>query len=356
MLPAGDAAVRLGEVPPLRERQRPGADLVLEAARLGDAERDLVIDLLQHARHRGEHRRLDLGEVGDEAVGVGEVERLAPGDVADGERPREDVGHREERQDRLLLILERAQRGEAGEHVRRDVLVRQHDALRLARRAGRVDERREVGRLDLVAEFVGTVGGLVARRAPLLPKLIERHQADVIREGDAVAGALGQDRQRHVRQVARPGGEVGQHLRVGHEHGLGLAVGGHEDEVVGRVGGVQRHVHDARDQRPQVREDEVHVAVHEEGDVVASLQPVGEQPEGDLVGGVLHLGVGPRHPGPIRLRLVEGARVGVLLDGGVQQLGDRFAEDDLARGGGRGGVDLESHRWGASRWNGRASV
>ena len=222
--------------------------------------------------------------------------------------------------------------------------MRQHDAFGHAGRAGRVDQRRQVLGVDLVPELVGLVGRRRLRRASRLAELVQGHQADAVGQLGAAGGPLGQDHQLDVGDLVGPAGEVGEHLRVGDEHGLGLAVLGDVDEVLRRVGRVERDVDDARDQRAEVGHGEVSVAVHEERDVVAAVEPALQEPERDLVGGVAHLGVRHRHPARA-LRVVEGPSVGVLLDSVVQERRDRLAERDLDVGRGRG-VDLQGHERG----------
>ena len=243
---------RGGEVVVLGEVERPRPDLLFGALRLLHAQEHLVEHLLEHARDRREDGRADLREVLDELVRVRVVHLVPPRDVGEREHPRVDVGHRQERERDLLLVAELGDAAVGGVDVRRDVLVREHDALRHPRRPARVDEGREVAGLDHVAELVGPVRRLGLLRPPRLAERVERDEADPVRQRDARPAPLGQDHERHVLDLAGPAGEVLQHRLVGDEHGLGLAVLGHVDEVLGRVRRVERDVDDAGDERPEV--------------------------------------------------------------------------------------------------------
>ena len=142
-LPARQHDVR----PFLAHRSRPEKDRALRSAGAHRRIRDARVDFLVDARHRDDERRPHLLHV----LG-NRFHRL---DVCDGharrehqiiEHPLEDVRQREKTQRRIGRphIEQVDHRG----HVRRDVAMRQHRALRLAGSPRRVDDGRDLIRLD----------------------------------------------------------------------------------------------------------------------------------------------------------------------------------------------------------------
>ena len=170
---------------------------LLHALRLRELGPHAGDELLPHARHAEEERRLDLAQVLEELLHrLGEVDRRA---LRDRRVDREDLlGDVRERQIRERSI------GAVGLHhlpraLRRpsEVLVREHHGLRRPRRARGVDERREAIRLERVEALVeARVVDAVALRDERVP----RDRLRVIGRRDAAhehdvhdGGQLGED-------------------------------------------------------------------------------------------------------------------------------------------------------------------
>ena len=123
---------------------RPLEQAALGAALLLHLRDDLDVGALVQARHRDHDRRADLGELRRHAL-----DRLHVVDL--GAAVEEDVVHRalehvRKRQERHadVALGDRVELAD-GLHLRDEVAVGEHDALRLAGRARGVDQAREVG-------------------------------------------------------------------------------------------------------------------------------------------------------------------------------------------------------------------
>ena len=225
-----------------RHARQAGDALALEQADDAAREREA---LLEHERPADEHRQQQLVEA------VVEREREA------------------EEDDLVLLHLEvLRQRGRGERHV----LVRERDALRLARRAGGVDQRGEVDR-----------GRAQRARRLVRGELGERDVAGLAL-ADADDGA----------QRSAPSAAAARHhaaVRALADDPGGAGIGQHLAELLGLHGRVERregrtgaqHAVDRRSALDRVRE--------EDADAVAALDARGDQAAGDAVGQAVELAV-----------------------------------------------------------------
>ena len=263
-------------------RHPPAASLALRDQptldrRLRERLVDASLELLEDARH-GEHRRRPLrGEI------IGELGDDARVHHSCAERQRQVVAagpleHVRQRQDGKEKIGRPRHAGPlARGHVGDDVAVRQHHALRPARRSGCVADRgqgplgkfAELGRACSGGEEAGDRGSVVAAL---------RAQGIHRRDG---GGGLPE--------------RVG-HARVLHDEQSCLRVGGAPRGVVWVVLDVERNDDEAQPERGQIERDPVHAIAQTHSDAVALAQFQRRQrrlPAPDQRGELIHRDVAP---------------------------------------------------------------
>ncbi len=222
-------------------------------------------------------------------------------DARDGHHPAEDVRHRQEQQYRRLLLRPFPEDGvekfDGVVDLGEEVAVGERAALRTAGRARGVDERGE----GVGAQHPTAYGDFLVRyvlaelREPLdVPLLEDPHVLEV---GDAVA-------------FRAQGGGLGEGLR-GEGHRAGVL-----EDPAGLEGGGRRvdgYGHQTRRPRGEVHERPLVRRPRHDGQPVARLQALGDQPLGhreDLLG---ELGRRDVLPVPVRRTAAEGCRLGVLV-------------------------------------------
>ena len=122
------------------DADRPVGQRPARALELAEPVLDRAVELLPGARHARHHGRLHALQVARDARHrLGEVDADAVVEAPEQDDPLEDVAEREERQDAVGRV--EADPPLRRHDVRDDVPVRQHDALGIAGRARRVDDR-----------------------------------------------------------------------------------------------------------------------------------------------------------------------------------------------------------------------
>ena len=271
---------------PAAHADRPESDRALRPALAVDLAEHVRVDLLVHARDRRQDRRMHRRERVRHAHRLGaEGERRAvEGSGLVGETP-EAVRQRQEEEDDVAVVLEPALDAHCGGD---EVLVRQHAALRRARRAGRVDQRAEVAFGDLGGGCFGRIGMLVAVGPAFgfeLGQLVEAH--DLAQRRQPVS---------HRRQL-------GQLLVVLGEGKPRLGVLEDVRALLGRARRVEAH-HDGPDRhRRPVEQHPLEAGAGEYRDGVAAAHPAGEQSVGEDLDPLRRLR--PGHGPPAVRRLLE---------------------------------------------------
>ena len=300
----------------------PGTAGRLERARVGD--RDLgrppedpqrrararlllggVVDLLEDAGHGEDERRLERLEVREQVARVGGVAQHGTGrDAQHFDVAREDVGERHEQQRaRVRLRADLTEAEGAVERERHEVAVREHDPLRAARRARRVDDRRDVvgaelpaATLDLGVRDVRAVGD-------------QRRDAPLVDHDDLAK----------VAQLATSVLDDGRVSRRLDDRESNVGVREDPAHLVGRRGLVDRHADGACGPDREVGDGPLVARVRHDRHVVAGSDPVRDQPLGDCG----HLsgegGRGDGGPGPAETRRA-------LDHGPVRAAGDALGE------------------------------
>ena len=266
---------RLAQAGDRRHRER-GARVgeVAQGGQLAVAEAAQAEQHAEQRRHAGQAGDALALEQADDAAGEREalLEHERPADEHGQQQLVEAVVERErqaEEHDLVVLHLEvLRQRGRGEGHV----LVRERDALRLAGRAGRVDQRREVDR-----------GRAQRARAPRARR----------------AGRTGRRRPRPRRRRRRCGGSAPVRRPLRHDAAVraladdpgGAGIGQHLAELLGLHRRVERregragaqHAVDRGSALDRVREEDAHA--------VAALDARGDQAAGDAVGQAIELAV-----------------------------------------------------------------
>ncbi|CPU66021.1 Uncharacterised protein [Mycobacteroides abscessus] len=279
-----------------------------------------VVDLLEHARHGEQERRVERAEVRDEVLRVpGVREDRVRRDDDDLDEPGEHVRERQEEQGACAVGVEDL--GEAGPAVEREVhevAVGELDALGAPGRPGRVDDRREVvdalrgpTALDVRGRDVGPGGAQGVDGAVL-------DDEDVLQAGQAVA---------HGRDLGRVGGRLDD----------GEPDAGVRQDPVHLLGGrrlVDGDGHGTHGPGGEVEEGPLVAGARHDRDVVAGLDAAREEAAGDRHDVVLELLRGDALP-----RTVGG---GAALD----ERRPGVARDTVGEEGadGRRGGDLDEAR------------
>eukprot|EP00982_Pelagococcus_subviridis_P007487 30629-Pelagococcus_subviridis.AAC.3 len=325
----------------------PRGDLLLEAFDLAALRLNRLRELLPHARHGEEHRRLRLherplqrplhrvrrGEVnlGREPV-IGEVRhrRVNVHDLRGDVRKRE-VRHDAERAgDEVRVVLDVRARRE------RHVVVRDHHRLRVARGPGRVDERAAVpGFLVGDARVEIRLGDARAERHEVVPRVhLRLPRADAVVRGLVEVAAVDDDRG-ELRERAADREDLVELLLALNDDDPRLAV---IDDVLARgrlVRGVDPRGEPARGDRGHVREVPLRGVEPEDADGLEAAEAEGDERLGGRARVVVELLPGPR----LAVAADERLRVGELVIGalledlearrweGVRGVGERDASD-----------------------------
>ena len=231
------------------------------------------------------------------------------------------MGERQKEVDDLVRLDGR----DAQRHVehRAVVAVADHAALRRSGGPGGVDEGADVLRADRrVARlpFLGRVRG--ATRAQLLERdhvvRLALHQHDLL----------------ELRELLADRHDLGELLGVLDDHELRVGVLEHVLAFLGRVGLVDRDDDRADAERGEIDVRPFGAGVGQDRDLVALLDPEGDQAEGELRDGLPDLG--ERAVEPVARRSLEQNGGGVAVEGcrAWQQVGDRAAPGAPFDGGG----------------------
>ena len=280
-----------------RPRKKPSA----QRRRRRDRFEDPGLHLLVDARHACHDRRAYDGQVPADGL-----DRLGKGDphpavqVQVDDHPLEAVAERKERHGDV--VPGQLQDLARGEDVRHEVAVRQHDAFRLAGRAGRVDD-----------------GGQIVWRHRLDPPVPHRVEVSTLREGRAAREPFAPGRgarsatldgryvvERHdvldAGQTAANGLQLGRLPLVRNERDAGAAVGQDVLDLLGGQCRIDRHGDTAGREDGEVRQLPLRPGLCGDRHPIAGLEPRIDQGQAhasdglDVVpGGEI---VGPAGPAP----------------------------------------------------------
>ena len=308
-----------------------------------DAAGSRRIDLLPHARHRGQVCRAGFTDVVDQPRGIAlpidqrsaEVQREHLNDP--GEHVRERQEHEE--LDRgigtaeVKTLLERV-------GCRDEVAVGEDAALRRSGRARRVHQRGDAlgpdrgdARVDFVRWDVDATRDQLGDAERAQPPPLQ--QDDVLQSRTAATNLL----------------DLGHLLGVLAEHHLGVGVTKHVLALLGRVGLIDRRHDGSRAEARRVGDGPFRTRIGQDRDAIPRLDPNADQPPGQVTRRLNELAIGDRLPAGIGLEaqrdavalaraqdhLAQSLRTGGQLERRTASLGCRGLGD---RGRGEGGSGL----------------
>ena len=251
-----------------RDRRGGGGVEDLALAPVGGLAPGAVEDLLEDPGNRQQHGGPEGGQVVEQVLGVGGVAEHGPAvenralhDLA------EDVGQRQEQQERALTVEQLGQHRDHRADLGDEVGVGQLAALGTSGGAGCVDQRREIVRPGRRAALVHLRGG---HRGPAGGQHL--HRTGPVALGldppDVLGGVL---RARHGRRVPV----------VLDDHGLRAGVREDPRDLFRRRGLVDRDGHGARDDDRIVEQGPLIARAGEQADAVSRLDPGRDQAAGD---------------------------------------------------------------------------
>ena len=227
-----------------------------------------VEDLLEHPGNGQQHGGPEGGQVVEQVLGVGGVAEHGPAvedralhDLA------EDVGQRQEQQQRAATVEQLGQHRDHGAHLGDEVGVGDLAALGTSGGARGVDQRGEIARPGRRAPLVRLRGG--HRGAASGQHLHRTRPVAVRRDPPDVLGGV---------RPARHGRRVPVVL---HDHGLRAGVREDPRDLVRRRGLVDRDGHGARDDDRVVEQGPLVARAGQQRDAVARLDPGRDQAAGD---------------------------------------------------------------------------
>ena len=261
------------------DRQGPVEDAAAERRRGRHAGQDLRVHLLEHARHAADEVRRDLAQVLRQPLdALRERRDQAEPDPEEALHPGKGMRQREEQEMRVAL----AHPSHPRDHVERRemVPVGLHDPLRRASRARRVDDGRDVPRLDRPEPLLEGVRGM--RAAAERPERLPVEDARPAAPASGRGRSLDHDDGVEARDVRGGGQRLPELLRVLDEEGPHLGVPGDVGERLGRI----RRVHGDRDpadrQDGEVCPDPLRPRLGEDAHGVPWLATERDEPEPDL--------------------------------------------------------------------------
>ncbi len=307
------------------------------------------VDLLEHARDRGQVCRFNLHQLRHDLLGVtAEVgERAA--EVEREQLDQQCVGVREREVEVAdLVVSDAAARAHHLDH-RPVVAMREHAALRRPGRPRGVDERERVLRAHTCPPLRELLGGA---RAPALADLVERDRTErtfacgaAVRHGRAaVAGARGagggidHDHRAQARHLLLDRDYLRELLVVLADDRARAGVGDHPQALFGRVGLVDRHDGRAGRGRAHVGVRPLGAGVREDAHAITGFDPQIDHPESDLLHDLRELRVVDVVPGAVAL-VADGDALRVLGGASGYKVSDRLRP---GRRGGGGGLHQDS--------------
>src|SRR5271157_3602402 len=245
----------------------------------------LVVNLLVHAGHGHDDRRLHLAHGSRQVVDAGTV---GDGDIVVLQRviqvPRGDVRKRQIRDAEVVLAY--VEHIERNADIGGDVAMREHDALGCAGGAGGVDESREIVRLDGSREGVKFRVGALPRvaqerlhvdRVAQLGSVV--HNDDVLKAG-----------------LLANGSQLLVLLAGGNEGNTRLGILQHVQDLLGGLRGVDGHDHSAQQQGCVVGDGPLPAVLAQDDYAVALANVPGLQLTSGGVNPAPQLGGGDRLP------------------------------------------------------------